>query len=86
MDKTSANFKHAQSHFRKRAVSPDRAAEAILHGVRRNRYWVYTSTDIRLAHALQRHLPAAYVLVMRAMNVAGNRALPAVQRARRTEP
>jgi NAD(P)-dependent dehydrogenase (short-subunit alcohol dehydrogenase family) len=85
VDKTSAGFRRAQSHFKKRAVSPDRAAEAILEGVRRNRYWVYTSPDIRLAHALQRHLPAAYVMVMRAMNAGANRALPAVQQARLTD-
>ena len=86
VDKTSAGFRRAQAHFRKRAVSPDQAAEAILEGVRRNRYWVYTSFDIRLAHALQRHLPAAYVLVMRTINVGANRAIPAVQKARRSEP
>jgi NAD(P)-dependent dehydrogenase (short-subunit alcohol dehydrogenase family) len=86
VDKTSARFRRAQAHFKKRAVSPDQAAEAILEGVRRNRYWVYTSNDIRLAHALQRHVPAAYVLLMRGMNAGANRALPAVQQARRTEP
>jgi NAD(P)-dependent dehydrogenase (short-subunit alcohol dehydrogenase family) len=85
VDKSSPAFRRAQAHFKKRAVSPDRAAEAILDGVRRNRYWVYTSFDIRLAHALQRHLPGVYVLVMRAMNAGANRALPAVQRARRSE-
>lgn len=85
VDKTSASFRRTQAHFRKRAVSADQAADAIIDGVRRNRYWVYTSMDIRLAHALQRHLPVVYVLVMRTMNAGANRALPAVQRARRTE-
>jgi NAD(P)-dependent dehydrogenase (short-subunit alcohol dehydrogenase family) len=86
VDKDSTSFGRAQAHFKKRAVSPDQAAEAILNGVRRNRYWVYTSSDIRLAHALQRHLPAVYVLVMRTMNTGANRIMPAVQKARRTEP
>ncbi len=46
------------------------AATAILKGVRRNRYWVYTSPDIRLIHAVQRYFPPAYVLAMRCSTAA----------------
>jgi hypothetical protein len=66
-------------------VTPEHAAEAILRGVRRNRYWVYTSPDIRLVHLLQRLFPPGYVLAMRAMNAAANRALPQVGRAVRED-
>ena len=45
--------------------------------------WVYTSTDIRLAHLLQRVAPPLYVLLMRLINRQANRVLPEVRRARR---
>ncbi len=83
VDTSTKRFRRLQAGFRKRAVSPDEAAAAILRGVRRNRYWVYTSADIRLLHLLQRWCPPAYAALMRAASVAANRALPEVERARR---
>src|SRR3954464_12576196 len=47
VDKDSARFAKLQPPFRKSAATPEEAAEAILRGVRRNAYWVYTSNDIR---------------------------------------
>jgi NAD(P)-dependent dehydrogenase (short-subunit alcohol dehydrogenase family) len=85
VDKDSKRFAKAQAHFRKRAASPEEAAEAIMRGVKRNRYWVYTSNDIRLIHAVQRYFPPAYVVAMRAMSFGANKALPSMQHARRTE-
>jgi short-subunit dehydrogenase len=84
VDPQGRAFRRAQARFHERAVSPEEAAEAILRGVRRNRYWVYTSSDIRWLHALQRYLPPAYSLTMRAANAAANRVLPEVAQARRT--
>lgn len=83
VDKESAAFKRAQKRFRSHGVSPEQAAEAIVRGIRRNRYWVYTSNDIRAVHALQRVFPPGYRLAMTVMNRVANRALPDVQRARR---
>ena len=54
---TSPRFRKAQARFHERAVSPEEAAHAILKGVRRNRYWVYTSSDIRTIHLVQRYCP-----------------------------
>jgi NAD(P)-dependent dehydrogenase (short-subunit alcohol dehydrogenase family) len=85
VDTTSRRFRKVQARFHERAVSPEAAAEAILKGVRRNRYWVYTSPDIRLIHAVQRYCPPAYSLAMRVLNRAANRVLPEVGRARRVE-
>jgi NAD(P)-dependent dehydrogenase (short-subunit alcohol dehydrogenase family) len=85
VDTTSPAFRRLQAGFRKRAVTPEHAAAAILDGVRRNRYWVYTSPDIRAIHLVQRVCPPAYVLAMRVMGYAANRALPAVGRARRQD-
>ena len=85
VDKSSPEFDRLLRAFRRRAVSPEQAAEAILKGVRRNRFWVYTSPDIRVAHLAQRYLPPAYVLAMKALNAGANRALPQVGRAVRDD-
>ncbi len=85
VDQQSRRFERARAHFQRRAVTPEHAAEAIWKGVRRNRYWVYTSPDIRLVHWLQRYFPPGYVLAMRVLSFGANRALPAVERARRSD-
>jgi hypothetical protein len=54
-----------------------------VRGLERNRYWVYTSADIRLLHLLQRWFPPGYVLAMRLMSTVANRVLPDVERARK---
>lgn len=82
VDKETPSFVRARAHFKKRAVSPEKAAAALLDGVKANRYWVYTSPDIRLIHFVQRHFHPGYVLAMRVMNYGANKALPAVERAR----
>jgi NAD(P)-dependent dehydrogenase (short-subunit alcohol dehydrogenase family) len=56
------------ARFRRRAVTPDTAAARILDGIERNRYWVYTSRDIQVAHFLQRRFETPYVLLMRLAN------------------
>jgi NAD(P)-dependent dehydrogenase (short-subunit alcohol dehydrogenase family) len=76
VDKASERFAKLQAGFRRRAVTPEHAAAAILRGVHRNRYLVYTSPDIRAIHLVQRYVPPVYSLAMRAMNAAANRALP----------
>ena len=83
VDRTSDRFERLHARFRARAVTAEQAAESILDGVHRNRFWVYTSPDIRLAHLLLRLFPPGYAWAMRAMNHWANRALPEVGRARR---
>ncbi|MDT0201417.1 SDR family oxidoreductase [Nocardioides sp. AE5] len=85
IDKATPAFTRAHAHFKKRAVTPDQAAASIIAGMKKNKYWVYTSNDIRLIHFLQRHFSPAYVLAMRVMNFGANKALPDVARARRPE-
>ncbi|NYG57572.1 NAD(P)-dependent dehydrogenase (short-subunit alcohol dehydrogenase family) [Nocardioides daedukensis] len=85
IDKATPAFTRAHAHFKKRAVSPEAAAESIIAGVRKNKYWVYTSNDIRLIHFIQRHFSPGYVGAMRVMNFGANRALPAVGQARRAD-
>ncbi|MBU2696431.1 SDR family oxidoreductase [Pimelobacter sp. 30-1] len=85
IDQQSKAFVRARGHFQKRAVSPEQAAAAIWKGALRNRYWVYTSPDIRLVHWLQRYFPPGYAIAMRVFNYGANRVLPAVEQARRTD-
>lgn len=85
VDALSPRFVKARKAFQRRAVTPDQAAAAILKGVRRNRYWVYTSPDIHAIHLLQRYFPPGYVVAMHLFNRLANRVLPDVQRARRPQ-
>jgi NAD(P)-dependent dehydrogenase (short-subunit alcohol dehydrogenase family) len=68
IDQSSAAFRAMQAHFRRRAVSPERAAAAIVDGMLSRRYLVYTSRDIQVIHAIQRYLPPLYVRLMRLAN------------------
>jgi NAD(P)-dependent dehydrogenase (short-subunit alcohol dehydrogenase family) len=69
-DTASEQFATVRRRFARRAVSPETAARAILRGVRRNRYLVYTSRDIQALFLLQRVAPPLYALVMSGMNTA----------------
>ena len=59
--------KHGK-RFRRRAVSPEHAANCILDGVVGDRYLVHTSGDIRFLHFLERVFPPAYRVSMRVAN------------------
>ncbi|MCX6395947.1 MAG: SDR family oxidoreductase [Propionibacteriales bacterium] len=85
VDNASPQFRKLQAHFKKRAVTPEQAASSILWGIRKNKYWVYTSPDIRVAHLAQRYFPPGYAVAMTAMNRVANRALPDVGRAVRED-
>jgi len=75
VDTSSKAFRRQQKLFQRHAVTPDKAAEAIIHGVVRNRYLVFTSGDIRLLYHVQRLFPPAYVLIMRGANFGMERAM-----------
>jgi NAD(P)-dependent dehydrogenase (short-subunit alcohol dehydrogenase family) len=85
VDNHSPQFRKLQARFKKRAVTPEQAASSILWGVRKNKYWVYTSPDIRVAHLAQRYFPPGYVAAMKIMNTVANKALPDVGRAVRDD-
>jgi len=54
--------------FQRHAITPEKAAAAILDGVRRGRYWVYTSPDIRIGFWIQRKFAWPYERAMRFAN------------------
>lgn len=68
VDRFHPNIQRYTARFRRTAVAPEVAAEKILKGLEHNRYWVYTSRDIQLAHFLQRWFEPGYVLLMRLAN------------------
>jgi NAD(P)-dependent dehydrogenase (short-subunit alcohol dehydrogenase family) len=76
VDTSSPAFRRLQAGFRRRAVSPEQAAEAIIRGVVSNRYLIFTSNDIRLLYHVQRLAPHVYAGLMRLANVAMTKAMP----------
>lgn len=68
VDPTSPAFVALRNHFRRGAVTPEHAARAILRGVERGDYLVYTSPDIRIGHFVERVFPFPYELAMRLLN------------------
>ncbi len=65
VDQQHPAFQEAIEDFEKRAVSPEHVAGKIIQGIEKNRYLVFTSTDIRLAYWWQRKFSPAYDLAMR---------------------
>jgi len=63
------------NRFTGHAVSPERAAEKILAGVAKNRYLIYTSSDIRALYAFKRMAWWPYSVAMRQVNLVFTRAL-----------
>lgn len=61
-------MRRMKASFRRRAITPEAAAAAILRGVERRQYLVFTSADVRLGHFVQTRLPVVYERAMRLMN------------------
>lgn len=68
VDVEHPRVKALTSRFQKHAVSPERAAQSILKGVRRKQYMVYTSADIAFGHWFTRKWAWPYQVVMSLLN------------------
>ena len=68
VDRAHPRIQKLVHHFERRAKSPESVAESILTGVRKGRYMVYTSNDIRFGHWWQRKFAKPYEIVMQVMN------------------
>jgi NAD(P)-dependent dehydrogenase (short-subunit alcohol dehydrogenase family) len=68
VDTQSPEVQALKRQFQRRAVTPERAAQAILRGIHRRRYMVFTSSDIRLGWWSQRLFAPPYEWVMRLLN------------------
>jgi len=80
VDRGSPPIQALTRNFRKRAVTPEQAAAAILAGVRDDRYLVFTSNDIRVLYWIQRLAGPLYELAMRRLN---DRLVAVAQRSQR---
>lgn len=68
VDRDDPRVQDAIKGFQRYSVSPERAAAAIVKGVKRGKHLVFTSSDIRLGHWAQRLFPPGYTFVMRRLN------------------
>lgn len=80
VDRNRPELEKMTAHFRKHAATPEKAAKAILDGVRKGDYWVFTSQDIRIGFWFQQKLGFLYELVMRKMNAHLHRVAMGVDR------
>lgn len=81
VDREHPQVQRWTDRFTGHAVSPEHVADRILAGVRRNRYLVYTSPDIRALYLFKRVAWWPYSVAMRQVNVLFTRALrPAARR------
>jgi NAD(P)-dependent dehydrogenase (short-subunit alcohol dehydrogenase family) len=75
VDREDPNVRKWTGRFAGHAVSPEFAAEAILRGVAKNRYLIYTSPDIRALYLFKRTMWVPYSISMKQVNVLFTRVL-----------
>ena len=75
VDRDDPNVKRWTDRFSGHAVSPEHVADRILRGIRRNRFLIYTSPDIRALYLFKRSAWWPYSVAMRQVNVLFTRAL-----------
>jgi len=68
VDMEQPEMKKLKNHFVSHAVTPEHAAKKILEGVRKNRYMVFTSLDIRVGYWFQRKFAWPYEIAMQLLN------------------
>jgi len=68
VDQSTPRVARAKGLFQGIAVTPEEAASSIVGGVRKGRYLLYTSPDIRVGRWAQVNMPWAYRGVMRLLN------------------
>lgn len=68
VDRNNPEIQKLTGLFQKHAVTPEKAARAILKGIKANRYMVYTSFDIAFGHWFQRKFAWPYEIFMQLMN------------------
>lgn len=82
VDKNEPRVQRLMRRFTGHAVSPERVAAAILRGIERNRFVVYTSFDIRFGYWWKRKFAFPYEILMRQANVWFSGLLKSLERDR----
>lgn len=75
VDREDPQVRKWTGRFSGHAVSPEHAAERILHGVAKNRYLIYTSPDIRALYLFKRTMWWPYSIAMKQVNLVFTRVL-----------
>jgi len=75
VDRDHPHVQKWTNRFTGHAVSPEHAADRILRGVKRNRFLIYTSPDIRALYMFKRAAWWPYSVAMRQVNVVFSRVL-----------
>jgi NAD(P)-dependent dehydrogenase (short-subunit alcohol dehydrogenase family) len=75
VDREDPRVQKWTDRFSGHAVSPEHVADRILTGVRRNRFLIYTSPDIRALYLFKRTMWWPYSVAMRQVNVLFTRAM-----------
>lgn len=65
IDQTAPDVVRLKKRFQKHAVTPEKAAAAILEGIRRDRYLIYTSPEIRVGYWFKRKFAWPFEVVIR---------------------
>ncbi len=68
IDRNRPEVKALTERFQRHAVTPETAAKAILKGIRRRRYMVFTSLDVRIGYWWQSKFSLPYEWVMRLLS------------------
>jgi len=68
VDKNDSEVKALKQRFQDHAVTPEKAADAIIKGILANRYMVFTSIDIAVGYWFQRKFALPYEFVMTQLN------------------
>jgi NAD(P)-dependent dehydrogenase (short-subunit alcohol dehydrogenase family) len=76
VDRDNPRVQRLVKRFTGHAVSPERAADKILAGVRKNRFLIYTSTDVRALYLFKRTMWWPYSIAMRQANDVFTRLMP----------
>jgi len=80
VDRNHPTLKKMVGRFERHAVTPENVAHDIIRGIKRNRFMVITSFDIKLAYWLKRKLFPLYHAAMIVMNNTMTRVMEATKR------
>lgn len=65
IDQDTPEVKKLKARFQRHAATPEQAATAIIKGIRKNRYLIYTSADIRIGYWFKRKFAWPFEQVIR---------------------
>jgi NAD(P)-dependent dehydrogenase (short-subunit alcohol dehydrogenase family) len=68
LERSDRQIEKLAARFRRHAVSPEHVASLTIRAIKKNRYLVLTSRDIRLGYWFQRKFAFPYEIAMRVMN------------------